>query len=405
MKIAVFHNLPSGGAKRALSNLVNYLFKQNHLIDVYVPESADENYLTLKNSSNNLFVFPIKKTIKNSICSLFYRPSKIYEIAWGDLEETEKIIANIINHKDYDIVLCEQDQFTITPFFLKYITKPTAYYCAQPSRGKEKILTNLQCLANKDEFILKRILRGFFDKRFRDRQTIIDAENANNARFILTNSFFSSESILKSYGLFSHVSYLGVNTTIFKPQKAQRENFIISVGSCTPSKGFDFIINSISLIDVSHRPKFVIISNYSDLKWERYIRKLAKEKEVDIETRHLVNDNELVAFYCKASLLVYAPYLEPFGLVPLESMACGTPVVGVNEGGLRESIIHNKTGLLVPRNEKVFSDAIKELLFDEKKFNEMSNNAIETINNFWTLDHAGKRLEKLLFFLKNSQQN
>ena len=62
MKIAVFHNLSSGGAKRALYGNVNYLSKKNE-IDVFIPSTANEDYLPLKNIVNNLKIFPVKNTI------------------------------------------------------------------------------------------------------------------------------------------------------------------------------------------------------------------------------------------------------------------------------------------------------------------------------------------------------
>ena len=62
MKIAVFHNLPSGGGKRALYNNVNYLVKDNE-VDVFVPSTANEDYLPLKGIVDNLTVFPVKNTI------------------------------------------------------------------------------------------------------------------------------------------------------------------------------------------------------------------------------------------------------------------------------------------------------------------------------------------------------
>ena len=65
---------------------------------------------------------------------------------------------------------------------------------------------------------------------------------------------------------------------------------------------------------------------------------------------HLITDEELVILYNKAKLVVYTPYMEPFGLVPLEAMSCGTPVVGVNEGGVMETVLNGKTGILVERN-------------------------------------------------------
>ena len=64
---------------------------------------------------------------------------------------------------------------------------------------------------------------------------------------------------------------------------------------------------------------------------------------------NLISDEELVLLYNKAKMVVYAPYCEPFGLVPLESMSCGTPVVGVGDGGVKETVINGKTGILTGR--------------------------------------------------------
>ena len=76
----------------------------------------------------------------------------------------------------------------------------------------------------------------------------------------------------------------------------------------------------------------------------------------------------------------------------LEAMACGTPVVGVKEGGLRESILHNKTGILTQRNEKDFANAIITLLEDKELWNKLSTNGVKYIESAWTLEKAGERL-------------
>ena len=48
MRVAIFHDLPSGGAKRALYTFVKFLTKSGHTVEVFVPSSADESYLPLK---------------------------------------------------------------------------------------------------------------------------------------------------------------------------------------------------------------------------------------------------------------------------------------------------------------------------------------------------------------------
>jgi len=389
MKIAVFHNLPSGGAKRALYGMVEYLTKSGHSVDAYVPSTANEDFMPLKDLVETVNIFKMNTSITGSLySSLKYVPPIIKQISLRDLELKEKEIATIINDEDYNVVLCEQDQYTLSPFFLKYITKPTAYYCQQPTRD-EAILKKLSEITKDQPNIFKRFLFNYADKK----DLKIDKDNAGHARYILANSYFSRESILRGYGLNSYVSYLGIDTSIFKPLDIPREDFVLSVGTCTPTKGYDFIIKSLALIEAEKRPRFVIAANHSVPKWKNYIMELANELEVELEILDMVDDEKLLKLYNTARLVLYAPYLEPFGLVPLESMACGTPVVGVKEGGVRETVMHGKTGILVERDESLFAEAVKETMENRNKIEEMSDKAVNTVNKFWTLKHAGERIE------------
>ena len=53
-KIAVFHNLPSGGAKRSLYTYIQYLTNHGHIVDVYIPETANEEYLPLEEVASSV---------------------------------------------------------------------------------------------------------------------------------------------------------------------------------------------------------------------------------------------------------------------------------------------------------------------------------------------------------------
>lgn len=387
MKIAVFHNLPSGGAKRALYGYVDYLDKEGHEVDVFVPSTANEQFLPLKNVSRNLEVFPVKKTGTGYLySSLKYVPPIIKSISLWDLEKTHKQIAEKINSADYDLVFSEQDQFTMTPFFLKYIKKPTVYYCPQPPRN-EAILEAISH-RKREINLLKRLVFDYAD----NKDLKLDKNNISHAKYILTNSYFTRESILRVYGVNSFVSYLGIDTDLFQPQKVTEENLVLSVGSCRPSKGYDFLIRSLALIDPEVRPRLVIVSNFSEPGWEEYLQNLASSLNVCMDILNLIDDIKLVSLYNKARLVLYAPYLEPFGLVPLEAMSCGTPVVAVKEGGVRETVIHGKTGLHTERDESLFAKATLELLSNDEKRYEMSKNGKKYVKEYWTLKHAGDRL-------------
>lgn len=387
MKIAVFHNLPSGGAKRALHGYVDYLNQHNHTVDVFVPSTANEKFLPLEDVANSLSIFPVEKTTKGSIYSTIKYVSPIIKtISLRDLEINQKRIAETINSKEYDIVFSEQDQYTMTPFFLKYIHHPTVYYCPQPPRN-EAILKTVSD-KNKEYNPLKRFVFNLAD----NKDLKIDKNNISYARNILTNSYFTRESILRVYGLNSYVSYLGIDTTLFRPLKVPEEDFVLSVGSCRPSKGYDFIIRSLGLIEPEIRPKLIIVSNFSLPNWKIYLEQLASQLNVELEIIDMIDDEKLVNLYNQAKLVLYAPYMEPFGLVPLEAMGCGTPVVGVKEGGIRETVIHNSTGLHCDRDEHLFADATTELLNKDLKRYNMSKNSIKAVKDYWTLEHAGERL-------------
>lgn len=386
MKIAVFHNLPSGGAKRALFGNISYL-TTNHNIDVFVPSTANEQYLPLNEVVDNLKVFPVNNsTISYLFSALKYFPSKV---SLRSLEMVQKEIAENINDGDYDVVLCDQDRYTMAPFLLKYIKKPHIYYCAQPIIYRNKISLSLY---NKTGLKLKNASEIFRFKIYGKRMTNLDRKIVNFSKYTIANSYFSHESIMRTYGINSYVSYLGVDTDLFKPMNIPKENFVLSVGQCLPEKGFEFILKSLSKIDEKKRPEFFIVSDQGNINWQNYLIKLSSQLRVKLRILNMISDSELVMLYNKAKLVVYAPYLEPFGLVPLESMSCGTPVVGVKEGGVRESVIHNKTGILTERDENIFANAVSELFSDDKRRKILGKNSNKYVNNNWTLKDSGNRI-------------
>ena len=97
--------------------------------------------------------------------------------------------------------------------------------------------------------------------------------------------------------------------------------------------------------------------------------------------------------YAQAWLCVYTPVQEPFGLVPLEAMACGTVVVGIAEGGVLETIEDQVTGLLVERDPEQLARAIMDLLGDQNRREQMATASRETVLIRWNWDQAAERLD------------
>lgn len=99
------------------------------------------------------------------------------------------------------------------------------------------------------------------------------------------------------------------------------------------------------------------------------------------------NRDELKFYYNAADVFVSTPWYEPFGMTPLEAMACGTPVIGSNVGGIKFSVSDGETGFHVPPKEpKPLADKLHALLTNSSLNNELSENSIDRVRNEFTWD-------------------
>lgn len=119
----------------------------------------------------------------------------------------------------------------------------------------------------------------------------------------------------------------------------------------------------------------------------------------NIIAREAPDDRELLALIRGAIATIYIPVDEDFGMSPVESMACGTPVVGVNEGGLRETVLPWKTGWLIDiadRSEGI--EALRTCIrsISPESAQAIQSDAIERARDF-SLDSFEKRLQSLIF--------
>ena len=195
-------------------------------------------------------------------------------------------------------------------------------------------------------------------------------------------------------GIDAPVCTYGVDLVGFRPEpQIERQDFVVSVGELSPRKGFDFIVESLGHIPPPKRFKLVLACNRVEPAEEAYIQKLAIDRGVDLQVLTGLGTDQLRHLYNQARLCVYAPVLEPFGLVPLEAMACETPVVGVKEVGVQESVIHQKTGLLVERDPQQFAAAVEGLLADPILCEEYGRNGRQHVLEHWTWERSVAHLE------------
>ncbi|MEV1158846.1 glycosyltransferase [Micromonospora chokoriensis] len=166
----------------------------------------------------------------------------------------------------------------------------------------------------------------------------------------------------------------GVNLATFAPlgPAADREPGrarILTVGRLVERKGFQTVVRAMALVADA---ECVVVGGPPEglLETDPYARRLrALAESCGVADRvHLagaVPREEMGRWYRSADLLVAAPWYEPFGLTPLEAMACGVPVVGTAVGGIRDTVVDGTTGDLVPaRDPHALAAAIQGLLDD-----------------------------------------
>lgn len=144
---------------------------------------------------------------------------------------------------------------------------------------------------------------------------------------------------------------------------------ILSVGRLVPRKGHAFLIDAVKLLVDRGRNIKLVIVGYGPLKNEL----MAKGRSIDLEIKEAISEEELNEEYKKADVFVLPSITdnqgekEGLGLVALEAIYFGVPVVAFDNGGIGEVIIDGKTGLLIPEKDVAgLAKAIEKMLDDKE---------------------------------------
>ena len=173
------------------------------------------------------------------------------------------------------------------------------------------------------------------------------------------------------------------------------DHIILQLGRMVKRKGVDNVIKGLSWLlkknDLS--AKLVIVGGETDdpdpVKTPEIARLQEIAREENVEDKIIFTGRkgreELKLYYNAADVFVTTPWYEPFGITPLEAMACGTPVIGSNVGGIKYSVEHGKTGFLVPPNEpEILGQRLMDLLVKPDLHEEMGLHSIKRVNSFFT---------------------
>ena len=195
-----------------------------------------------------------------------------------------------------------------------------------------------------------------------------------------------------------------VDTNFYRPMDANElrerlgdgaELLLIFVGRQTPHKGFHILIKSLAKLESKYRnrlrliaigPKtsgFLTTSSPSNDVYTQYINYLIEKYDLNksITFVEQIQENEMPLYYNAVDLLVHPSFVEAFGLVLIEAMACGKPVLAFNIPPMNEIIDNGISGLLTKPSAESLTEALRIIIEDTKALRAMglkARNIVET---------------------------
>ncbi|MCI0897571.1 MAG: glycosyltransferase [Chloroflexi bacterium] len=207
---------------------------------------------------------------------------------------------------------------------------------------------------------------------------VVEAEVMATADRIIAFSPHERDAMARLYGADAgKVSLVpcGVDLSVFRPLDRDSvrarlglngDKILLYVGRIEPLKGLDLLVETAAQMDSQDGVRVMVVG--ADVNGDREldrVKQLARERDLEdkIDFVGQVDHKELPLYYNAADVCVVPSYYESFGLVALEAMACGTPVVATRVGGLSTIIQHGRTGYLKSwRCPEAFANSVEMII-------------------------------------------
>lgn len=333
-KVAIVHEwlVDYSGSERVVEQLLNIF-----------PEA--DLFALVENLPDNLKWFIKNKKVKTSFIQRLpwgktkyrnYFPLMPFAVEQFDLRGYDIVISS--NHAVAKGVLINSEQLHIT-------------YCHSPVRYAWDLYHQYIQEAN-----LTTGIKGLFAKIGLHYLRLWDVASSNKVDYFVANSRFISRRIKRVYNRASVVIYPPVATEKFQLCE-EKEDYYLAASRFVPYKKMDLIVEAFASMPDR---KLVVIGEGPDFK------KVSARKYSNIQFLGFQPFEVLQHHMQRAKGFVFAA-IEDFGITPVEAMACGTPVIAFKEGGAKESVIQDKTGVFFLEQEvEALKGAVNEL---EAKYN------------------------------------
>ena len=333
MRVALIHDYLNqyGGAEQVLGSLTEIFPNAPIYTLLYDTEIVNKFFPDKKIRASFLQKIPFIKSHHR-----FFPPLMPMAVEKFDLSE-------------YDLVISDSAAFS-----KGVITRPETFhicYCHTPIRyawdDSHKYIR---------EFSMPKLAK-IFVPIFMNYLRLWDREASFRVDKFISNSNFVAQRIKKYYKQDATVIYPPVDVKAFYPSNKLADNYFLMVGRLLPYKRFDIAIKAFNNLELPLK----IIGNGPEAK------KLKRMANWNIEFLGELNADRLREYYQNCQALIF-PQEEDFGIVALEAMACGKPLIAYRGGGALESIKDGETGIFF--DEQTIDSLVEAVKnFKLKKFN------------------------------------
>lgn len=184
------------------------------------------------------------------------------------------------------------------------------------------------------------------------------------------------------------------------------DRVILQLGRMVPRKGVDNVIRAVALLRHAHGidSKLLIVGGESDQPDPAITPEIGRLQAIaeaeNIGDRVIFagrcNRRMLRYYYSAADLFVTTPWYEPFGITPVEAMACGVPVIGAAVGGIKTTVSNGKTGFLVPPHDPAAAaERIVRLYSEPERLKALGEAGLRRANSQFTWKKVVQRIALL----------
>lgn len=186
---------------------------------------------------------------------------------------------------------------------------------------------------------------------------IINKICVKHTKMIISNSKNTQRRVMTYLSRDSLLIYPPIETEKIKYNKT--ENYWFSQNRLADHKRVELQLEAFRQLP---KEKLIILGSYEKSNvWDEYVSKIMKMKPKNVEIKSFVTEKEKEKLYGNCKGFIATAKDEDFGMNVVEAMSAGKPVIAVNEGGYKESIINGKTGYLVESNVESIIKGIKKI--------------------------------------------